>query len=342
MKSALIVSPYLDHLGGGERYMFTAACVLQELGYALTFAWDNAAELETIAAKLNLKLGNFALSPSAKRAYFQGGGLAMYLATRGYDLVVYLSDGSLPVLGGKKNLVHFQVPFHGVQGKSLTNRLKQRRIHAYLVNSQFTKQVIDQEYGIASTVVYPPVIPIPPVASKEPYILSVGRFDRSLNVKRQDVLIQAFAELAPALPGWQLILAGGTADPAWVEELRRRAAHLPVTIETNLSHAALVKRYQHARIYWHAAGYGVDERLQPELTEHFGISTVEAVSAGAIPLVVPRGGQKEIITDPAYHWETLEELKTKTLALSRTPSRYPDVSANYSTAKFKEAILACI
>jgi glycosyltransferase involved in cell wall biosynthesis len=345
MKSALIVSPYLDHLGGGERYMLTAARVLAEAGYRLSFAWESASDIERIARELNIALGSFTLDVRAKQAYFQTG-LAMYWATKPYDVVLYLSDGSLPWLGGKKNLIHFQVPFHGVRGRSLTNRLKERLITAYIVNSEFTKKVIDREYGVRSTVVYPPVVPIKGSPKKAPYILSVGRFDHSLNLKKQDVLIRAFARLEPELPGWKLILAGGTADPAWVEQLRSSARGLPIEILSNVSHAKLTQLYQHATIYWHAAGYDVDEVTHPELTEHFGISTVEAISAGAVPLVVPRGGQKEIIPIEELTWQTIPELvsKTKQLVsddarqryLTELPIREYEVSQFY--AKLSEVI----
>ena len=43
-------------------------------------------------------------------------------------------------------------------------------------------------------------------------------------------------------------------------------------------------------MYWHAAGVGVDELLQPHLCEHFGITVVEAMSAGCVPLVYQLGG----------------------------------------------------
>jgi len=66
----------------------------------------------------------------------------MYNATRPYDTVVYLSDGSIPVLGGKCNIVHMQVPFHGVGGRSWKNVLKKRFINHVIVNSHFTKKIV--------------------------------------------------------------------------------------------------------------------------------------------------------------------------------------------------------
>mgnify|MGYP001561632691 CR=1 FL=1 len=337
MKKALIVSPYLDHLGGGERYMLSVASVLENLGHEIYFAWDNLTEITTLAGMFGLTLNNPKLAPSIKSLYITHHPLSMYLATRPYDVVVYLSDGSIPLLGGKRNILHLQVPFHGVRGRSWKNALKKQFIHSIIVNSRFTKTIVDAEYGINSTVIYPPVSSIHP-STKSKTILSVGRFEPSLNTKHQDILMQAFRELSPQLPDWKLVLAGASSNEDWVTHLRTLATGLPIDILTNVSYAEICQLYAESWIYWHAAGYGVDEIKNPELTEHFGISTVEAISAGCIPLVVPSGGQKEIVTNPSLHWTTPSELIVKTLdIISAPPPSTLDISL-YSIEKFSDQL----
>jgi glycosyltransferase involved in cell wall biosynthesis len=324
MKKALIVSPYLDHLGGGERYMLSVASVLGSLDYEIYFAWDNMEEITKLSVMLDLDLQNAHLDPKVKDLYFQGNPLKMYRATKSYDLVVYLSDGSIPLLGGKHNILHLQVPFHGVNGKSWKNTIKKRFIDHVIVNSQFTKGIIDQEFGLNSTILYPPVSPITCSSPKQNIILSVGRFEPSLNAKKQDALIQAFRLFSSQYPTWRLALAGGSTSDEWQSTLHKLAEGLEVDFYPNISHSDLCDLYAKSRIYWHAAGYGVDENKNPELTEHFGISTVEAVSASCIPLVVPYGGQREIITSPDLQWQTIEELvhKTQSIIDSSDPSSY--------------------
>lgn len=334
---ALIVSPYLDHLGGGERYMLTVASVLEQLGYNLVYGWDNVEQIQTLSSMLGLQLNHIALDPKIKALYFQNNPLAMYLATRPYDVVVYLSDGSFPLLGGKKNLLHIQVPFHNVNGRNWKNQLKKKNIQHVIVNSHFTKDIIDREYGVNSTVLYPPVPLITTKVTKEKIILSVGRFEPSLNAKKQDILIEAFRKLSPQLPGWKLVLAGGSSSEEWVNSLRQKAVGLPIEIMINVSYSALGSLYGKATIYWHAAGYGIDEVKNPELTEHFGISTVEAISAAAIPLVVAKGGQAEIVTNPALQWDNIPQLVEKTLAVVADPSAFiidPSSLSRYSSDTF--------
>lgn len=336
-KKALIVSPYLDHLGGGERYMLSVASVLESLGHEIYFAWDNLEEITHLAGMFGLTLTHPQLDPVIKNLYMGHRPLAMYQATRPYDVVIYLSDGSIPLLGSKHNILHMQVPFHGVKGRSWKNRLKKRFIHNIIVNSNFTKQVIDAEYNLNSLVIYPPVTPISP-GVKENIILSVGRFESSLNTKHQDILIQAFRALSPQLSGWKLVLVGASSNEDWVNHLRQLAAGLPIELVTNATYGDLCRLYGVSRIYWHAAGYGIDETKNPELTEHFGISTVEAISAGCIPLVVPSGGQKEIVPDPSFHWKTIEELITKTIWLSQNPQTIPLDISPYSIENFTEQL----
>lgn len=338
MKKALIVSPYLDHLGGGERYMLYLSSVVESLGYELFFAWDNVDDIQKLSTQLGIKLNRVQLDAKIKKLYFEGSALSMFSSTRVYDLVVYLSDGSIPLLGGKRNLLHIQVPFHDVAGRSIGNQIKQRFIYATVVNSEFTKSIIDKEYGISSYVAYPPVQLLKQGKNKDKIILSVGRFDPSLNVKHQDILIESYKQLSKEIPGWKLVLAGGSSDDAWMAKLKSLAVGYAIEFYENISHSELANLYETATIYWHAAGYQVDELKYPELTEHFGISTVEAISAGCIPLVVPFGGQKEILKDSSFHWQTMEELQDKTMELINNPV-YPEIDLEgYSEKNFAGTI----
>lgn len=341
-KKTLIVSPYLDHLGGGERYMLSIASVLESLGHEIYMAWDNLTEIASLAGMLGIKLSNPQLDPEIKKLYTDHRPLAMYSATAPYDVVVYLSNGSIPLLGGKRNILHMQVPFHGVRGRSWKNQIKNHFIHAVIVNSAFTKKIVDTEYGIRSRVVYPPVAPVASKGNKEPLILSVGRFEPSLNTKHQDILIQAFRLLSPQLPEWKMVLAGGSGSKEWVQQLKRMASGLPIEIKTNISHNELAGLYSRSSIYWHGAGYGVDENNNPELTEHFGISTVEAISAGCTPLVVPYGGQREIVGDPQFHWTTIAELIQKSTELAKQPTTATVDISRYSLNNFREQLTKLI
>lgn len=334
---ALIVSPYLDHLGGGERYMLEVASTLKSLGYKLYFAWESKRQIQDLTKSLNLKLENFQLAQEIKRLYFAGKPLKMYNKTKKYDVIFYLSDGSIPLLGGRKNYLHMQVPFQNVKGASLKNKLKLFKTNSIVVNSKFTKAKIDKEYKVNSKVIYPPVDLIqPPQNSKEKIILSVGRFEPSLNIKKQNILIKAFKKLSQTNSGWQLVLVGALKDDdrEYLEKLKNQAKGYSITFKPNLSYDKLTQLYQKARIFWHGAGYRVNPEKDPELVEHFGITTVEAAFANCIPFVVPKGGQKEIVKNPKLHWKTIQKLAEKTSQAINNYRKYKKFASEINTKKY--------
>ena len=89
----------------------------------------------------------------------------------------------------------------------------------------------------------------------------------------------------------------------------------------NATGAEVRDLYSRAALFWHATGLGEDEETHPERLEHFGISTVEAMSAGAVPVVIGRAGQLELFEDgiAGYHWQTLDELVARTGQLMADP-----------------------
>ena len=102
-----------------------------------------------------------------------------------------------------------------------------------------------------------------------------------------------------------------------VADLLKKTNGYPIELRTNISYQELNDLYGKSSIYWHAAGYDIDENKNPELVEHFGITTVEAMSSGTIPIVINKGGQKEIVSEgeDGYLFETIEELVEKTQSL---------------------------
>lgn len=321
-----IFDPYLDTLGGGERYMMTIAECLSKHGHQVDVFWKNKKIKEKLQIRFNLDLSEIKFCSTGFQAFNQGKNLfKKFKICRNYNLFIYLSDGSIPFLFSGKNIIHFQVPFHGVGGRSLLNRVKLRLVDKIICNSEFTKKFIDKEYGVNAITVYPPVdIKAFKPLKKEKIILSVGRFDSPLHAKNQDVLIDRFKRMIKEnadgfLNGWKLILIGGmqSKNQGYINKLRRKAKNSAIEILVNVDFKTLQKFYGQAKIYWHAAGFGIDEEKEPEKVEHFGITTVEAMAAGCVPVVIKKGGQKEIVEHAinGFLWETEERLVEYTLQL---------------------------
>lgn len=330
MKAA-IVDPYLDTLGGGERYMMTVASVLRKNGWEVEIEWDTQDILQALGSRLNIDLSGVRVVDSVK-------------AGSGYDLIFWLSDGSIPTLYAKRNILHFQTPFHNIEKNWILDKLKITRISKIVCNSNFTKGIIDKEYGAQSIVVYPPVAvdKFQPLA-KENLILFVGRFSQLQQAKRQDVLIEVFKKMCKSgLEGWKLILVGGNdvGNGDYVNNLRELAQGYPVKVLENASFDKIVELYGKAKIFWSASGYDIDEEKNPEKVEHFGITVVEAMAAGCVPVVTAKGGHFEIVTNgmDGFLWTLTEELEELTFDLIKDERRRKEIAAKArsKSSKFSE------
>jgi glycosyltransferase involved in cell wall biosynthesis len=90
-------------------------------------------------------------------------------------------------------------------------------------------------------------------------------------------------------------------------------------VHPDCSRGELDALYGRAAIYWHACGLHADPERNPERLEHFGISVVEAMSAGAAPLVLGAGGPAEIVAGVAPTWTDLRGLVHETERLVASP-----------------------
>lgn len=336
MKAA-IVNPYLDTLGGGERYTMSFGKVLAEEGYRVDVQWKDESIKEKIEERFGMELEGFRFVKDVKRG-------------DGYDVLFWVSDGSIPALKARKNFLHFQVPFHDVNGKSLMNRMKFFRINKVICNSYFTKGFIDEEYGVDSTVIYPPVDveEIQP-KKKRNIILFVGRFSKLKQSKRHDLLIKAFKKFDNKR--WKLVLAGGTevgAGKKYLKKLKKMAKGEKIEILESPTFERIVKLYSQAKIFWSAVGYGADEEKEPEKVEHFGITLVEAMAGGALPIVYEAGGYKEIIADGenGLFWHKPSELVSITDKIMNDNEKRKSIAQNalddsrlYEYARFKTQVL---
>lgn len=289
-------SPYFDSMSGGERYVLTLASHWSKSHDVFLF-WDNPKIVSESEKRLHIDLTRVQTTANVFKTKNVFKKLAV---TREYDLLFFLTDGSIPTTFARRNILHFQVPFQEIA----VHPIKLTRFQAIVCNSLFTKKHLDPRVGKRSLVIYPPVEPIKRTGStRKNVILSVGRFHP---FKKQDVLINMFrsALKSKRLFGFELKLAGGLqpADKAYAESLRRAAKGLPIRFFPNCTFDTLTRLYNESLIYWHAAGFG---QTRPEHMEHFGITTVEAMSAGCIPVVYNGGGQSEIINRNL--WTTPDE-----------------------------------
>lgn len=319
-----VFDPYLDTLGGGEKYMLTAAWYLSQKHEVSVF-WNDKGILEMGGKRFNLDLSSVKMVDnifSDKTPLYK-----KYLQSKRFDAILFLSDGSLPFIGAKL-YVHFQFPVEWVNAGSVFSKFKNKRIKKIICNSYFTKTFIDKKFNMDSEILYPPTyfkqdFPKVDFKIKKKQILNVGRlstFPDGGLFKKQDLLIKVFKQIVDSgIKDWELVLVVSfpERDKEVLANLKESAKGYPIKIQENITFEELNKVYGESKIYWHASGLGEDLTIHPERAEHFGITTVEAMLNGLVPVVVNAGGQKEIVRDniDGFLFDNEVELLEKTTKL---------------------------
>jgi glycosyltransferase involved in cell wall biosynthesis len=191
--------------------------------------------------------------------------------------------------------------------------------------SQYSAEWVRRRWQRNAEVIYPPCDDMGPSTQKEKMILHVGRFLADSNEderhhKSQGVLLDTFKQLTGLhREGWTLHFAGSRGgDTTFADSLVRSAQGFPVFFHFNSPREELRELYRRAAIYWHATGFGFDTDSYPGKQEHFGITTVEAMSAATVPVVYASGGQTEIVTNEVdgFCWNNLDQLSAHTRKLA--------------------------
>lgn len=305
------------------------------------------------AKRLALFLSNKILSPAVVNAY------RVAKRTRDYELFINQEHGTCIRSHARKSILICEVPpVVQPEGGSILRRVffdaELKTYDGIVVNSRFTKKWAEKYYCREATVLYPPIDTerfVPSV--KEGIVLSVGRFSTFVHCKKQFEMVQAFKKLCVEhnLRGWTYHLVGGLGsdpdDKRYLEWCLAEGKGYPIHFHVNAPFETLKELYGKARIFWHATGLGEDENQHPERMEHFGMTTVEAMSAGCVPIVLSGGGQPEIVEDgiSGFLFKTLNELNQHTIKLMNDDALWEQMrsacmsrSHEFSVGKFEAKV----
>lgn len=340
-------SPYFGSTyGGGEKYLGTVAEVLRDHypEHRVEIVSPVPVDRDRYRKVLGLDLSGIELRSGTRRVTpvhrliarvpglrpLRNALVARQAAamTRDYDLWIGMVYVVPAVSRAPRSILLCQFPY------SLHNNRARRDLDAFdpiICQSEYVQGCVRRFWDRQAEVLPPPVdVPTeePDWSGKRRLILSVGRFVAGGHVKRHDVLVRGFRDLCgTGVEDWELVLAGSlhrdAASLAYVREIENLARGYPIRVLTDLPLADLRRLYQEASIYWHAAGFGVDAAAHPEALEHFGMTTAEAMACGAVPVVVGRGGQLEVVEDGVSGclWQTVDELVAATAQLAQDARR---------------------
>jgi glycosyltransferase involved in cell wall biosynthesis len=352
MKTLLIYTPTWYAFGGGEKYLILLAEVLSGLKDTSVVMLSENHEIQKSALE---KFSDVDLSNVQYKLVHNSRELDTLAGDA--DVFINLSTFRAVKTSARKIVQVLQIPYGKIGPatilkKMLHGELKEAgkdiyrlQLHSFarkqaslvLVYSEFVRDVLLRNFGINGTVLYPPIQDYSrPGISKKNIILSVGRIFRGLyNDKRYDILTEAFRRAShKELSGWEYHIAGSAAqDPAtseYLESLRNENKNYPVYFHVNEPYESLVRLYNEASVFWHAAGYNVDEETNPENTEHFGMTTIESMSAKCIPVVINKGGQRESVSHgvDGFLWSSIDELIARTSDIINVRCDLEDIRRN--------------
>ncbi len=204
------------------------------------------------------------------------------------------------------------------------------RVSRLLATSDYTRGFVRLRWGRDSETLYPPC-PTELYSSlkrpREDLIITIGRV---VPEKRMHL----FVEMARRLPKYQFVVIGSIeGESPYFKSLKREA---PTNVSFVLSPLRKVRDIlASSKVYVHCAQ-----------GEHFGITIVEAMAAGCVPVVHDSGGPTEIVSnDVGFRWREVEEAINQISRLLQDDTLRERLSAaaavhasNYSPESFESGL----
>ena len=212
-----------------------------------------------------------------------------------YPLLTGVKD-SLPYLRNKIYFSPYQSFLHSNR-KNIDKKL-------IFANSGFTAKAIKTEFGINPHVLYPPisnslldhnkkVI----VGPRETKVITVARISEGKNLDIIPYIAQSTRkEISFTIVG---LLDSIKVLNSLKSLIKKLNVSYKVKILTNISRDQLRSLFLNSRVYLH-----------PTINEHFGISIVESMASGCIPVVHDSGGPREFVSQ-AFRYNNVEEAAKK-------------------------------
>jgi glycosyltransferase involved in cell wall biosynthesis len=222
--------------------------------------------------------------------------------------------------------------------RSLATRTA-KRSNLILTNSAFSREAIREAIpGVQPHVLYPPVDTerffsaySQPINTREAKVLVVSRFSPE---KRIENAIK-IAHLLGGKIKFQIVGSLMPTNKAYFRELKQMIEMYGLTESVNLTPNAnneeLIDSMSSSMVYLHTM-----------IGEHFGVSIVEAMAAGLLPIVPSYGGCSEITPrDQQYHTlEKAADLIAKNIKYANDDKKMKmrEMSLQFSPSSFRKAM----
>ncbi|MCL2642578.1 MAG: glycosyltransferase [Candidatus Bathyarchaeota archaeon] len=355
-KKILVVHPYLNDIGGAEEVLLKILEVLIErkqdcylLGELPSGSIFDNLPLSDVkqfhyASEVDFKPKRF---QAHQRLLFRHSKLKGELRKEvgKMDLEISTQDPLYFIGAGEKRVayVHFPENLTRMQKPNLKHRwlwklfywpitfqLKRhvKKTDLMMCNSCYTQNAIMTYWGRDAEVVYPPVdIKDFKPAQKEHLVISVGRF---VPTKNYEMIIQVARQLSNV----KFVIVGRKrVNDSYYDKI---SALKPDNVDLNIdaTRATVSGLLGKAKVYLHGM-----------IGEHFGISVVEAMAAGCIPVVHNSGGPKEAMGNYGFLYNNPEEcvkVIEEALKLNVNPNDIAERAKMFSADNFKKNFVTAL
>jgi len=349
----LVVHPYLSILGGGERVCLHAIKALIEEGHNVTLVSESIkpGELESFLGfnvlddvahvsykKFDPKVKKFSVyqrvfhhtlsKPTARKKI---GDMDIEFLTQDVGFTLCIGRKKIAYVHFPEFLVHLETTkpksrwFWRLYYAPIKWFWKKQieKIDLFLCNSEFTKCKISERWNKEAEVIYPPVdVEKFKPASKENIVVTLGRFEPS---KNYDVV----NEVANVMPEVEFKIIGIKQDIMYYRKIRDSKPD-NVALLTDLTRDEVISELAKAKVYFHTM-----------VNEHFGISIVEAMASGCIPVVHNSGGAREAVGNLGLRYNTVEDcadlIKTA-MQTNVNTNMLVERAKEFSSERFREKI----
>jgi GT2 family glycosyltransferase/ubiquinone/menaquinone biosynthesis C-methylase UbiE/uncharacterized coiled-coil protein SlyX len=296
-----VYNSFWNSLGGGEHHAAAMAEALQAHG-PVDLICENDFDVGRLEQQFKLDLSR------CRKVIFSAAELHHDASTTGrYDVFLNSTYSSNLVCHAKRGAYVVSFPFPLKDSVSHSSEFVSS-YNTFFANSSYTAKWCKQYWNVEPVILYPStqsVIHENLASLKTKTILNVGRFFRRGHNKKQLELARAFVAMRrEGMIGadWRLVLAGQVEQnhEDYFDEVMEVAKGHAIELRRNVTRAELEELFASAAIYWHATGLDEDLLVHPERAEHFGISVIESMSHGCVPVVIDAGGPPEIVDKREY------------------------------------------
>lgn len=173
--------------------------------------------------------------------------------------------------------------------------------HAIICNSGFTYEAFRSFYDVGNNVpiIYPGVetssyeIDKAELTKNPKQVIALGRI--ALNKRQLEQI-----KLASKMPDYEFRIVGFIANQAYYDKCVEYIKSHQITnvhLHPNLAFPKMVALLQQSKYFLHTM-----------IKEPFGITAIQAVAAGCIPIVHDSGGQRETINLPELRYKEIDEI----------------------------------